>query len=277
MKRILIVALIACLLLCGCQEAEPAATTTLPSAAPTTDPTAAATTEPTVIPTTEPTEAQPEFVTVYLLTEVAMFDSGYTTYEYDEDYNIDLSQTYSLEKELMYTTYYENKDENGMAGCVRNAYVTGDSDSMLLKHFADGKLEEELYEGSNYSGYQYAYDQKGDRTEKREYWDGILTSAIYYIYDGETLVNVYCEDAEGTKIFDCEVVDGRIVEKTCYNGDTTYGYTYEYDENGNVAKSSFLYEGEVSPSETYTYQAVEVEADRACYLLEQQKYLINIP
>ena len=277
MKRIVLIALALCLImLCGCQETAPTATTqpAAPSQAATTAPTEAATV-PTTVPVTEPT--QPEMVTVYLLEEVIAFDNGYTTYEYDDAYNIDLTQTYSLEKELIYTTYYENKDDNGMAGCVRNAYPSGGSDSILLKHFADGKLEEELYEGSNYSGYQYAYDQKGDITEKREYWDGLLTSTIYYQYEGETLVNVYCEDVAGTRIFDCEVVDGRIVEKTCYNGDTTYGYTYEYDENGNVAKSSFLCEGELSPSDSYTYKAVEVEADRAGYLLEQQKYLITIP
>lgn len=283
MKRLLSLALVACLLLCGCQtEGEPAQTTQ-PGTTAGTDP-AVMTTDPApeaTDPTVEATEpvptepVLPETVTVYLLEGTMLYDSGRTAYEYDEDYNIDLSQTYTVEDELMYTTYYENKDENGMAGCVRNAWISGDSDSMLLKHFADGKLEEELYEGSNYSGYQYAYDQKGDLVEKREYWDGILTSTVRYEYEGEELVRLYCEDVEGNHIYDCRVEDGRVIEKVCYSDAGSYSYGYEYDENGNRIKETFTYEGETTPSVTYTYKAVEVDASRACYLLEQQKYLLE--
>ena len=52
MKRILSVLLLLALLLCGCNAAEEAPTTT---AAPTTEPTTAPTTEPATVPTTEAT------------------------------------------------------------------------------------------------------------------------------------------------------------------------------------------------------------------------------
>ena len=67
-----------------------------------------------------------------------------------------------------------------------------------------------------------------------------------------------------------------IIEKVGYSSDDSFSYRYEYDANGNLVKERMLYEGELIPVTTYIYKAVEVSANRAQYLLEQQKYLTSI-
>lgn len=275
MKRILMVMLVSCLLLCGCRSAAPE--TTEPAPAPeTTD----ATTEVTTEATTEATQPQAARVTVYLLECAYMTDSGRMEYHYDEHYNIDYYEVFDMENNLLFTTRFDEKDENGMAGYVWSDWGDGSGEGMYWTYFADGKPKEALYEVSNFSGYQYEYDLKGDITEQREYWEGILQSVVYYEYEGEQLSRVYCEDAQGARLYDCHVENGRIAEKHCYaqEGDYSYSYTYiyTYDENGNLALVEFLYEGERSPSDAYTYKAVEVDADRAGYLINQQKYQLSI-
>lgn len=63
--------------------------------------------------------------------------------------------------------------------------------------------------------------------------------------------------------------------RTNYRG--CYSAMYEYDDHGNLIKESVLYDGETIPGTMYYYKAVEVDAPRAPYLLEQQKYLISVP
>ena len=294
-KRFLAFALLACLLLSGFEAADPTiAPTTEPTQAltqPATEPTTESLPEtqaPTETPTepateaatepaTEPTQTQKEKVTVYLLEKTVTYDNGSTEYYYDEDYNIASYKVFTIENEIMYTAYFEEQNANGMACVLRTEWPDGiGNEPRNLTYFEDGKLKEEQIAGSNYTGYQYEYDQKGDMTEKREYYDGILESIVYYSYDGETLSAVYCEDKEGNKVFECRIENGLVTEKVFFDTGSEYGYSYEYDENNNLVKTTFSYDGEIYPSEQYYYKAVEVDADRAWYLLAQQNYLLPI-
>ena len=290
MKRILAVTLIVCLLLCGCQlgdliPAEPAtepSQTQTPTEASTEAPTETPTEAPTETPTeapTEPVQAQPEKVTVYLLEKAVYFDSGHTEYSYDKNYNIDEYETVSLEGDWIATVYFREKDKNGMPNMIWEELAGSDDGSVhLVKYSEGGKMTEDQYDSNTnpYSGYQYEYDQKGNLVEKREYYDGILQSTVIYEYQGSKLFRAYCEDPQGNHIYDYRVENGVIIEKVGYSSDGSFSYRYEYDANGNLVKESMLYEGELIPVTTYIYKAVEVSANRAQYLLEQQKYLTSI-
>jgi hypothetical protein len=276
MKRSIALVLLVVLLLCGCAPAEPAADVTQPpvTSAPTTEPTTEATTEPT----TEPTQAEPEKVTIYLLEKSVIYDSGFTSYHYDENYNIDTYKVHTIENDLMYTVFFEEKNADGMAAKHRLEWTDGSSQLRLLTYFADGKLKEDQEDFSTFTGYQYGYDENGNLTEKREYYEGLLCATVRYEYVGTELCRVYCEDPEGNHIFDCRVENQRIIEKVCYDaGVYSYSAMYEYDDHGNLVKESVNYDGEIIPGTMYYYKAVEVDASRAPYLLEQQKYLISVP
>lgn len=283
-KRFLAFTVLACLLLCGCQPADPTPTDSTTTPTPTQPPVSEAPTpdstptpEPSAEVTPAPTQPGPKLVTVYLLEKSTYFDSGSSEYYYDENYNIDSYTVFTIENEPVYTAHFEEKDSNGMA-CRYRAELPDDSDGEIrtLTYFADGKLKEEQLVGSNFTGYQYEYNQKGDVVQKREYYDGILESVVYYEYEGEVLKAVYGEDRESNRLFDCRVENGLIMEKVCYQDDSSYSYLYKYDENNILVESAFFMEGENMPSEQYYYRAVEVEADRAWYLLAQQRYLLPI-
>jgi len=277
MKRLLAIAVLLCLLLCGCKAVEPIEVEEVVSPVQPQqqfdEESAAQQSVPTPTPVQEET---PQTVTIYLLTESALYDSGCTKYDYDDNYNIDAYTTYNIENDPMFTAFFEDKDEHGMARRYRLQWAEGGEETRTLTYFDDGKLKEEQYDDSNYSGYQYEYDQKGDVTEKREYYEGVLESVVYYEYDGELLQAVYCEDKLGNLIFDCRVENGLITEKICYEEDSNYSYQYAYDQNRNLVQMTILAEGETIPCEVYSYQAVEVESERAWYLLQQQKYLLPI-
>lgn len=281
MKKVIVWTLVCCLMLCGCQiTITPATEASAPSteAAPTASTgETAEPTEATVTATAAPTLPAEEKVTVYLLEKTVIFDSGYTEYTYDGSNSIDCYTTYTIENELMCKGLFEQKDENGMAGCFRLQWPDGQSEDRTLAYFGDGKLKEELYTGSNYTGNQYDYDQVGNLTQKREYYDGVLFSLTCYEYDGETLVSAYGEDKEGNRLFECRVENGRIVETKHYDYGTPQSCLYKYDENGNLIETSYLIEGEKIPGEQYTYRMVEVDWQQAHYLQLQQRYLIPIP
>ncbi len=283
MKRLIAFALLSCLLLCGCCISAPPAETE-PQANPATEPSientpaTAAPTQGTEPQDTEPapTEAPDRKVTVYLLTKSTIYDSGSTEYSYDRDYNIDSFKVSSIENTVMYETYFEKKDANGMAGQVRMHWLDTDNDEIRSLTYENGKLKNDQIVGSNFSGVQYEYDQNGNRTEKREYYEGMLESVVCYEYAGQTLKAVYCESNFGSRIYECRIQNGRITQKVYLDTDTEYGYRYTYDDNGNVAAVTFYSGDETIPGDQYFYQAVEVDADRAPYLLEQQKYLLSI-
>lgn len=297
MKRLIALAALLCLILCGCDlnnllplgfptmpqspEASKPTETPKPTDKPqaTTPPvveTPVATQAPTV-EATEPVEEEPEKVTVYLLVKAIYYDSGYAEYYYDEDFNIQRSVSVTLENDLRYTEYFEMADANGMPQRTWIQWPDGAAgDIWDLTYFEEGKLLEKQLADSSYTGCQYTYDFLGNRTETREYYEGILQTAIYCEYLEEELKAAYCVDQAGNTIFECRIQDGRVVEKIFADSETTYGYLYEYDENGNLVQTSFYYDGETIPGDQYIYMAVEVDADRAKYLIEQQKLLIFI-
>ena len=278
MKRFFALLLLSCLLLCGCEADAPATEPITESVQAQTQPvttpveeTTAPAEQTTTEEVTEPTQPITEKVTVYLVEESFLFDSGCTKYYYDEDYNIDYYTVYTMENEVRYTAYFENKNSNGMAGKFKEQWPES-STTYIMTHFEDGKLSEIKLDDNSFSGTQYEYDLKGDITEKREYYDGILNNIVYFEYDGETLSAVYGEDADGNKLFNCRIENGLIVEQVF----SDYTVFYKYDSNNNLVESSMLYEGETMPSEQYTYKAVEVDAERACYLLKQQNFLLSV-
>ena len=297
MKRLFVFFLLACLL-CGCDRAAPVPSESSPQLAetnPTSVPsptdapaeTTEAVTQPPVetsaateAPTEEvPTEEIPETVTVYLLEKSVLYDSGFTTYHYDENYNIDSYQVFNIENDPMLTAWFEEKDAGGMAGRFRIQWDAESSEVRTLEHFADGKLKEERYAGDLFCGNRYEYDLKGDVIQKQEFYEGDPVSTVYYEYTGELLSKVCCLDGDGQKVFECRIENGVITEKICYAYDGSYdcSYYYEYDERGNLVSMNALLEEGIMPLELYYYTAVEVDADRAWYLQEQQKYLIPIP
>lgn len=271
MKKLLAYALILVMLLtlaaCGNKA---------PETQPTQPQTTAATTEGTE-PTAPQTTAAPETVTVYLLEESVLYDSGKTEYYYDTDYNIVAARVYTIEDETMFVRNYEEQDANGMPCVVRTAWPDGDDQIRNLTYFDDGKLKEEQEAGSNFTGFQYEYDKKGDLAEKREYYEGILESITYYEYTGRRLAATFSENAEGSRIASNKVINGRITEKISVDLDSGTKTTslYEYDENGNLIKTSMVIDAQTVPGDMYSYRAVEVDADRAAYLMAQQRYLIS--
>ena len=284
MKRILAFTVLLCLLLCGCQAGKPTSTEPATEPSQTQTPTEAPTvsTEAPTVSTeapTEPVQAQPEKVTVYLLEKAIYFDSGYAEYSYDKNHNIQEYTVFSLEGDWISRAYFKEKDKNEMPNMIWEELAGSDDGSVhLIKYSEDGKMTEDQYDSNThpYSGYQYEYDQKGNVIKKREYYDGILQSTVIYEYQGSELSRVYSEDPQGDRIYDCSIKNGVIAEKVVYASDGDYSYQYEYDANGNLVKEEMLYEGELIPVTTYIYKAVEVSANRAQYLLEQQKYLISI-
>lgn len=274
MKRLLIFALLLGLLLTGCISVDPENPDAYTD--PTTEATTVATTE-TTEPTTEPIECDPYFCTVYLLEETGIYDSGSIKYYYDENYNITRYDCLTIENELHYQVVFSEQNEMGMPCKVTHQWPGDYSYSSTLSYFMDGKIKEEQEDGSNYTGFQYDYDQKGDLIAKREYFDGMLQSVVSYVYDGETLVSVTCEDVEGNLLYDTVVDNGRIEKVNYYNEGYAYSYAYEYDSNGNIIGETYIADGESSPAVQYRYKAVEVPPDRVLCLLQQQSYIINLP
>jgi len=148
-------------------------------------------------------------------------------------------------------------------------------ENWTIDWFEDGKIKE-AQEGDNFSGFQYAYDQKGDMIEKRGYYEGILEYTVYYEYNGEELIRVYCVDPEWNHTYDCRVENGIIIEKSFSQADGGYTYFYEYDESGNLIKETALLDGELIPIQTHIYKAVEVDAEQVHFLLAQQNYLLSV-
>jgi len=288
MKRILAIILAMGLLLCGCSLLDPADKESkpkhswIPTGFPTTS-TTAATAEPTTAATTAaPTAAttaaptQPGTVTVYLLTESFFCDNGRSEFFYDANYNIDTRKDYDIENNYLGCVNYIEKDQNGMPCMIWEETRT--ENVYNLTYFEDGKLKEELLNvnESNFTGWQYEYDQMGNMTEKREYYEGILQSTLLFEYNGDELIRAYCQDPQENHLYDCRVENGVIIEKVVYSTESMEGcsYRYEYDGNGNLTAEYFLFDGELMPNMTYSYKAVEVDAHRAGYLKYQQAYLL---
>lgn len=276
MKRILAILLLSCLLLstgCCCivggqEETVPGPDNTDPVDAPE---------QVESVPATKPTaEPEPEMVTVYLVDEIAMADNGSLFFEYDEEGNLKSEKMYSIEGNHLYTKHYEDPDENGMPRKIRTEWIEYDTYCTTLSYFADGKIEYEMSDEDEYTGYQYSYDLKGDLVEKREYYEGILESIVICEYDGEELTAVYCEDADGTPVYEATLSNGRIVEKFFLDPDYPSAYMYAYDENGNLHTEEYVADGMRMVVSMYSYKTIEVDYDRAQYLLKQQDYILSL-
>lgn len=276
MKRLLIPVLVICLLLSGCCFTLPWLDEPVLTPTPIqTDPSVTDTSEPPVEetdPHVNDTEApQPEEkVTVYLVERTDYFDSGYVQYNYDNNFNILSYDVFSIENEPMFTSIFEEHNISGMP-----CKLTQFEEHWILSWFEDGKIREAQLEGT-FTGYQYEYDFIGNLIQKRSYYEGILEETVCFEYNGDELLRMYCEDMDGNHIYDCRVENGLIIEKAYSQDFGGYSSFYVYDENGNLINETGLYEGESIPVQNHTYKAVEVDASRAQYLMEQQKYLISV-
>ena len=278
MKRLIAFVLLFCLVFCGCGGNDTDSTekpSTESSSVSATESTPSTPSNPTA--SSMPHQTAPQKVTVYLLTKLAIFDSGYTEYVYDENHNIKSYKVYTIENDVMCEVFFEDRDSNQMPRKIRTVWPDGvDEQAKTLAYNDNGRLKEEREVGSNFCGYQYDYDDNGNLTEAREYYDAILQTVVRYEYNGNTLKSVYCEDNAGKKVFECRVENGLIIEKNYFDANYDYGYKYKYDKNNNLTETSFIMDGETLPGDQYTYKAVEVDASRAKYLIEQQNYLITI-
>lgn len=276
MKRILAILLLSCLLLntgCCCiveGKKEPAEGPNITEFVDAPE-------QVESVPATEPdAEPEPEMVTVYLIDEIVMADNGSLFFEYDEAGNVKFEKLRSIEGDHYYTRYYEDPDENGMPRKIRTEWIEYDTYSTTLSYFADGKIEEEMSDEEEYTGYQYSYDLKGDLVEKREYYEGILQNIVICEYDGEELTAVYCEDANGTPVYEAKLENGRIVEIFSLDPDYPSAYIYAYDENGNLLSQEYMADGMRMVVSMYSYKTIEVDYDRAQYLLKQQNYILSV-
>lgn len=286
MKKVfaLLLAVVLCLLLCGCQSGAEAddkdeggsgkSWVTLPAGLQTEP----AETEPAE---TEPAETEPaptepsedEMVTVYLLESAQIFDSGRMEYIYDDNDNILSINIYTIEDDLRYTVYFDECDLEGLPGGYHIQWPEGGGDQYKLTYTDGARITDIQYVGGNFTGTQFAYDNQGRLIEERSYYEGVLENGTYYQYakdDNGRLVNAYGEDAGGNLIFECLVEDGRITEYK-YIAEESYSRLCEYDENGNLASDAYIYDGETTPGTFYKYRAVTVDARRAMYLVCQQK------
>lgn len=275
MKKMLTFALVLCLLLCSCGNSNAPTEPEQTDDKSTTNTSIETSVDQEQTETEPPTEStQSDKVTVYLLEKTSLYDSGNTQYFYDENYNIDTSRIFTIEDELVCTYYFENKDRNGMPRTYRGDWGDEYDEIWTLSWFEDGKINEEQY-GSDLNGSKYDYNPAGNIAEKRQYYEGDLEYITSFSYDGDKLASVYCKDGNGDMVYKCIVENGRIVKVINYNYDGSLSHTVylQYDKNGNLTKEFLEYGGETITSKIYTYKAVEVDADRAHYLIEQQKYL----
>ena len=224
---------------------------------------------------TKPDATEAAKVMVYLLDKVTTDYGSYTVYSYDENYNVDYYEDLDDSGTVFCTTYFEEKDANGMAGQLREVWASQDTYIGKLTWSQDGKLLQKNKEVD----LVFEYDEAGKLVEVKEYYDGGFSATFYYEYKDEVLQRLYCINTDEHMTFECETENGRIVKKTCYYEDGTKGccHEFKYDENGNLVEQTEYWEEEPDNKTTlrYTYKAVEVTADRASYILAQQKYLVS--
>ena len=214
-------------------------------------------------------------VTVYLLDKVTTDYGDYTVYFYDENYNVDRCESLNESGSVFCTTYFEEKDENGMAGVLREVWDSQDTyigaltwsrDAKLLKKNKDVEL---IFE----------YDEAGKLVEVTEYYDGAFSATFCFEYKDDVLQRLYCMSAEEYVTFECEAKNGLIVKKNCYyyDGSKACCHDFSYDENGNLVEQREYWEENPNDTTTtsYSYKTVEVAADQALYILAQQKYLVS--
>ena len=117
-----------------------------------------------------------------------------------------------------------------------------------------------LYEGETYIE-ETTYNEAGEILKKTWFGeDGEITSTDDYRYDekGRLVEILYTEEGEdsGFKKITYNDKDQMITEHVLYRSDSDYEYTntYEYDENGNVAKLTY---DRISDTEDIYYDVTE--------------------
>ena len=278
MKRIFAFALLTCLLLSGCKTAVAPA-----GSASTPEQPQPSTSEPSPAVSTEP---EAEQATVYLLDKTTRYNEAggvMDTIEhyYDEAYNIDTYKVLSPTNELDETVYFEEKDANGMAGKCRSDWGDGFGKTNTLLWHEDGKLKEVQYDTAFYGavrGLRYVYAPSGMPSQKQEFYEESVDSVLHYEYDGDMLQRAYCMNWDEHMTFEYRCEDGRVVERICYTeeGSKACTHDFSYDENGNLVQETTHEDGKTAPTKAYTYKAVQVDATRVPYLVEQQNYLLSI-
>ncbi len=210
-----------------------------------------------------------EKVTVYLVKSLAAQGTSTVVYNYDEDYNIESASTEDTEGEDSLYTYFEDKDENGMPRKIR----TEDPNEpyLILTYNEYGRVESVKTEAPGVdetSEIKYIYDEDGNLTERRQ-TAGEISSSVFYEYEDGVLVSGYGTDIMGEKAYEYAIEDGRITAQIT----GLMIFNFEYDENGNLCSVSLEMLGEEATVLEITYEAVEIDASRAPYILGQQKYL----
>ena len=286
MKRIFLLVLAVSLLLIGCGRKQVDETTPILSTQATTE----ASTEPTL-----PFPAPDGAFTVYLLERVEYLDGEEvaftTTYTYDECGNVLTAVQKTAAGEVQCTTYYEEQDENGMPHKIREVWDAGNSTPRVLTYLEDGRIESELYEGHDNSGWWYEYDEQGNLSQMRLYYENSLDLTVFCEYEGEikatgtdrygntvyaprTLSAVYCESGNGIPYYDTELLGGKILKKD-YHVNAGYSYTYEYDENGNLTAKSYQ-DAEAQWTVTrYVYTEAEISGGITQYVMAQHEFLMG--
>lgn len=212
-----------------------------------------------------------EMVTVYLIKSLTAQGTSTVVYNYDEDYNIESASTEDTEGEDSLYTYFEDKDENGMPRKIR----TEDPNEPYLiltynEYVRVESVKTEAPGADETSETKYIYDEDGNLTERRQ-TAGEISSSVFYEYEEGVLVSAHGTDFMG-EAYEYVVQDGRITAQI--SGPITLNF--EYDENGNLCSMGLEMLGEEANVLEITYEAVEIDALRAPYILGQQKYLTDM-
>lgn len=267
---VLVLSLLGGSVLSGCKTSLPDTGTTQTPVMTSFVETTAETTEGTQ-PTTEP-----QMVTIYLVEQSTLYDSGSTQYFYGENYNIERMDAFYVEHDMASSTTFGSRDANGMPGQAKVDWDDDYTETYAYVWSQSGKLLEEK-DVAGFSALQFSYDEQGNLLQIEEYYEDEKFATFHYEYSDGVLQGSYCVNTDGHMNYECLTQNGFITEKRCYDekGYLMYTYYYTYDENRNLAEVSLVYDGEQVSGTTYTYRAVEVSSDRAAYLLEQQKYLLH--
>lgn len=274
MKRLLAIALVLSLLLIGCNKPGSGETQSTLS----TEPQVA--TQPITEPVTEPSlPSSDNSISVYLLERVEYLheDSvAFTcTYTYDNCGNVLTAIQQTAEGEIQCTTYYEEQDEKGMPHKIREVWDVGNATPRILTYLEDGKIESELYEGQNNSGWWYDYDEQGNLSQMRLYFENSPDITVYCEYENGILSKLYCKSIHDDPVYEAELKDGRILKKTYYDN-ITYSYLYEYDENGNLASKRYENAETQRAVARYIYTEVQISSELAPFALAQQQFLLGM-
>ena len=161
-------------------------------------------------------------------------------YEYDAKGNV-IKKTYYCDGILLETWKY-TYDENG--NMIENSLYEGGSPNLIM---------------------EYAYDEKGNMvTEKMTSRDTDIEMVTTYAYDEDgNMIREEYKSTKGGGISICKATeytydeDGNCIHvKTLYDGEVVSEDTNEYDENGNLIKTSNLRAEDTNPRITiyeYTY------------------------